>query len=264
MNDTHRKNRLRHLIATDYGRPADFVSATGISKGRVSQITGSKEPFGEGAARKLAVELGLHEDWFNHEWPTPKEEAKERRTARPTTEKKSANEGAAIYHLPSHGAQQEVNEEKETENGDLVIHQYDVGGGMGRARLLLSDQPGIIKSWRVNHDWLRQNIPTHSGVQNLAIVTGFGPSMIGMYNPGDPLLVDMGCKTVSHDAPYFFRIGEEGYIKLLQRVPEFDGPGFVIRAISKNPDYLPFDISPNNPHFEVLGKVLTVWKSEHF
>ncbi len=64
--------------------------------------------------------------------------------------------------------------------------------------------------------------------------------MIGMYNPGDPLLVDMGCKTVSHDAPYFFRIGEEGYIKLLQRVPEFDGPGFVIRAMSENRHDSPF------------------------
>lgn len=256
MNDAHRKARLKHLIATDYGRPSDFVRETGVSKGRVSQMTGTKEPFGEGAARKLAIELDLHEDWFNHNWPTPKEAARGIQygdTAISSTPNQ-VSECIGSYEVP---------DEAESEP-DLVIKQYDVYGGMGRGRVLLSEQPGIIKSWQVSHEWLHKNIPSYTNVKNLAIVTGFGPSMIGMFNPGDPLLVDMGVKTITHDAPYFFRIGEEGYIKILQRVPEFDGPGYVIRAISKNPDYPPFDISPKNPHFEVLGKVLTAWKSEHF
>lgn len=254
MNDAHRKARLNHLIASDYGRQADFVQATGISKARVSQIAGNKEPFGEGAARKLAGELDLHEDWFNHEWPTPKEATRAKYKSQPSLGTHHAQERAESYTASS---------DTESEP-DLVIKQYDVYGGMGTAKVLLSEQPGIIKSWHVNQEWLHKNVPTHSGVKNLAIVTGFGPSMIGMYNPGDPLLVDLGVRSVTHDAPYFFRIGEEGYIKLLQRVPEFDGPGYVIRAISKNSDYPPFDISPRNQHFEVLGKVLTVWKSEHY
>jgi len=83
-----------------------------------------------------------------------------------------------------------------------------------------------------------------------------------MFNPGDPLLVDKGVRTVDHEGVYFFRVGEEGFIKMIQRVPAFDGAGFVLRIISKNPDYPPYDISPTNPHFEVLGKVLTVWRSE--
>lgn len=261
MNDAHRKARLNHLIATDYGKPIDFARATGMNKARVSQITSAEEPFGEAAARNLARKLDLHDDWFNHTWPTPKEAGK----AGKSPDLSDVQESAAIYHLPhSNAGPERGSAAEEQQQGDLVIHQYDVGGGMGRARILLSDQPGVIKSWRVEHEWLAKNVPSHSGVHNLAIVTGFGPSMTGMYNPGDPLLVDMGCKSVTHDAPYFFRIGEEGYIKLLQRVPEFDGPGHVIRAISKNPDYPPFDISPKNPYFEVLGKVLTVWKSEHY
>lgn len=148
---------------------------------------------------------------------------------------------------------------------DLVITEFDTGGGMDTTgRLLLDDQPGIIKSWRVSHEWLRLNVPIHSGVRNLCIVTGFGPSMRPMFNPGDPLLVDTGVKTVNHEGVYFFRVGDEGYIKLIQRVPEFDGPGFCLRIISKNPDFPPYDISPKSPHFEVLGKVLTVWRSEQF
>lgn len=73
MNDEHRKARLNHLIATDYGRQADFVRATGIGKARVSQMAGKKEPFGEEAARRLAEELNLSPDWFNLSLPTPKE-----------------------------------------------------------------------------------------------------------------------------------------------------------------------------------------------
>ncbi|TYK74132.1 hypothetical protein FSY45_20040 [Comamonas sp. Z1] len=74
MNDAHRKTRLNYLIDHDYGRAAEFVRSTGISKARVSQMTSSAHPFGEVAARKLAQDLGLHEDWFNHTLPTPKEE----------------------------------------------------------------------------------------------------------------------------------------------------------------------------------------------
>ncbi|MFC7460779.1 S24 family peptidase [Hydrogenophaga defluvii] len=144
---------------------------------------------------------------------------------------------------------------------DVVIHQYGTGGAMGTG-LVLQEQPGIIKEWRVSDEWLRLNVPHYSAKKNLAIVTGFGPSMKPMFNPGDPLLVDTGVKVVDHEGVYFFRVGEEGFIKIVQRVPEFDGPGFVLRIISKNEDYKPYDISPKNPHFEVLGKVLTVWRSE--
>ncbi len=147
---------------------------------------------------------------------------------------------------------------------DVLIAQYDTGGAMGHGFNLTDHPPGLIKSWRVDHDWLRFNVPTHTGVKNLAIVTGFGPSMRPMFNPGDPLLVDTGVKVIDHEGVYFFRVGDEGYIKLVQRVPEFDGPGVILRVISKNPDFPPYDLSPKNPHFEVLGKVLTVWRSEQF
>lgn len=30
---------------------------------------------------------------------------------------------------------------------------------------------------------------------------------------------------------YFFRIGDESYFKLVQHVPEFEGPSFVLRII---------------------------------
>lgn len=148
---------------------------------------------------------------------------------------------------------------------DLVITQYDeTGGSMGHGFNLTDNPPGHIRSWRVTREWLRLNVPNHTGIKNLAIVTGFGPSMKPMFNPGDPLLVDTGVKVIDHEGIYFFRVGDEGFIKLIQRVPEFDGAAIRLRVISKNSDYPPYDLSPKNPHFEVLGKVLTVWRSEQF
>lgn len=156
--------------------------------------------------------------------------------------------------------------ESQASSSEVTIVQYDVSGGMDtRGKLVLeAEQPGIIKSWRVDRQWLELNVRSYTSLSNLCIVTGFGPSMKGMFNPGDPLLMDLGVNRVDHEGVYFFRVGDEGFIKILQRVPEFEGPGFRLRVISKNPDYPPYDLSPRNPHLIIIGKILTVWKSEQY
>jgi phage repressor protein C with HTH and peptisase S24 domain len=82
--------------------------------------------------------------------------------------------------------------------------------------------------------------------------------MRGMFNSGDPLLVDTGIKSLDYDGVYFFRIGDEGFIKTLQRIP---GDG--IRVISENKKYETWTIKPDM-EFQVLGKVLTVWESKNY
>lgn len=141
---------------------------------------------------------------------------------------------------------------------ELVINQYvDVRGAMGSG-ILLRDQPGQITKLSVNEEWLNKNVPFNTGKQNLAIVTGFGDSMRGMFNSGDPLLIDTGVKTLDYDGVYFFRVGSEGFIKRLQRIP---GDG--IRAISTNKEYESWTIT-KDMDFEVFGRVLKVWNSEDF
>jgi hypothetical protein len=140
----------------------------------------------------------------------------------------------------------------------VQIPQYSgIGGSMGKG-LLLRDQPGEIQQWTVTPEWVQKNVPSCTGIENLAIVTGFGPSMRGMFNPGDPLLVDRGVKSVEYDAVYFFRVGDEGFIKILQRVP-----GVGLRAISKNTEFETWTITPDMD-FEVFARVLKVWQSEDF
>lgn len=145
---------------------------------------------------------------------------------------------------------------------DHLIAQYDAAGAMGNGGLVLEEAPpGLIKSWKVDPEWLRLNVQHHTGIRNLCIVTGFGPSMKPKYNPGDPLLLDSGIKSVERggDGVYFFRVGNHGFIKQLQRIPTENG--LVLRAKSFNPDYDAFEIT-EKMDFAVFGKVLTVWRSE--
>lgn len=139
----------------------------------------------------------------------------------------------------------------------IIICQYETGGAMGHG-VELRDQPGVIQKWVVNHEWLQKNVKNFSAIDKLCIVTGFGDSMKGIYNPGDPLIVDTGVNSVDYDAIFFFRIGNEGFIKRLQRIP---GRGIV--AISENKAYQDWVID-GNMDFEVFGRVLKAWKSEDF
>ena len=140
---------------------------------------------------------------------------------------------------------------------EIVLKQYDAGGGMGSG-VELRDQPGLIHSWHVSPEWLQKNVPGFASKNGLCIVTGFGDSMQPMFNPGDPLIVDTSVNSVEFDAVYFFRVGNEGFIKRLQRIP---GQG--IAAISENKSYRDWIIS-DTMDFQVFGRVLKAWESKSF
>ena len=173
----------------------------------------------------------------------------------------SADSAKAIARAYSNGRplswfDESMNDLQGTEH-DVTLPQYKTGGSMGHG-LKLVDQPGTIKSWSVDKEWIRMNVKHHTSDGNLCIVTGFGDSMLGMYNPGDPLLVDKGVTRCDFDGVYFFRVGDEGFIKRLQRIP---GEGVLV--ISENSRYRDWTIKPDMD-FEVLAKVLKVWESKQF
>ena len=146
---------------------------------------------------------------------------------------------------------------QKTSRHGLTIEQYDAHGAMGNG-LVLRDQSGVINEWQVSDEWLRLNIKNASSYQNLKIVTGFGDSMKGMFNSGDPLIIDIGIKSVEFDSVYFFRVGNEGFIKRLQRIP-----GLGLRSISENKAYESWNIT-QDMDFEVFGRVLKLWQGVDF
>lgn len=122
--------------------------------------------------------------------------------------------------------------------------------------LVLRDQAGVIENWSVSSEWLCANLNGYTNTKNICIVTGFGDSMRPLFNPGDPLIVDTSKRTVDRDGVYFFRVGDEGFVKRLQRVP-----GNGLMAISDNSCYIPWTITAEMD-FEVFGRVVKVWRSD--
>ncbi|MDR0215937.1 MAG: helix-turn-helix transcriptional regulator [Comamonas sp.] len=248
--DDIRRDNLRR-IEQECGSPTEAARRIGMSLAQFSNLrdgakdsqTGKARGMRKETARRIETEIGKSVGWLDIDHTL---EASDQSATAP-----------APHSVPSGDRDQH----------DLVIAQYDVGGAMGNSGKLIleADPPGVIKSWRVDQEWLRLNVPAYTSVSNLCIVTGFGPSMKPIFNPGDPLLMDRGVNHVDHEGIYFFRLGDEGFIKIIQRVPNFDKPGFVLRIISKNKDdFPPYDISPKHPDFHVIGKILTVWRSEQY
>lgn len=204
----------------------DLEKISGVHQPTIHRIvTGESKDPRSSTIRKLAAALGLTESQLRGDEPLP--------------------DGTML--APSKKAED-----------NLEIPQFDTGGAMGGG-LVLQDQPGVIQSWKVSPEWLRKNVKGYNSAKSLCIVTGFGDSMRPMFNPGDPLLVDISVNTVDFDSIYFFRVGNEGFIKRLQRIP---GEG--LRVLSANRDnYEPWTIKPDMD-FEVFGRVLKVWRSEDF
>jgi phage repressor protein C with HTH and peptisase S24 domain len=143
------------------------------------------------------------------------------------------------------------------DDATVRIPQHSTGGAMGNG-VVLQDQPGLIRSLSVSRNWVLKNVRNYSALSNLAIVTGFGDSMRPMFEPGDPLLIDIGIRRVDHDGVYFFRVGDEGFIKRLQRVP---GTGLI--AISANTHYRDWIIT-DAMDFEVFGRVIKAWRGQDY
>lgn len=228
-----RRRRLQQLINDSYGgTAANFARAIERDPSYVSRML---YPAGKAGKKRIADDMiehmekkcGLPRGWFDNV---------------------SDAAGKKADIIPIRSAD------------EITIKQFATGGAMG-AGLELRDQPGVIQSWSVSPEWLHKNVKTYTAARNLCIVTGFGDSMRPMFNPGDPLIVDTGIHLVEYDAVYFFRVGNEGFIKRLQRIPT--ASGMIIRAKSENLKYDAWDITADMD-LEVFGRVLKVWRSEDF
>lgn len=239
-----RRERLRSLITDRFeGIQARLAAAIDRQADYVSRCLRGTKRIGEEFARHIEKTLGLPDLWLDGSVTS------------------DLQLGYDIEGKPP-GRRDAVTIPGERSNNqdrgmDVTIPQFDTGGAMGDG-LILRDQPGVIQAWRVSPEWLQKNVKNATSAQNLCIVTGFGDSMRPLFNPGDPLIVDRGVNRVDFDAIYFFRVGEEGFIKRLQRVP---GQGLV--ALSENKSYKEWVVTPDMD-FEVFGRVLKIWRGEDF
>ena len=218
--------RLRAAMQHAKLNQKQLIAKTGLAQSSVSSAMGRSK--GSADTPTYASACGVSAEWL------------------------SSGKGHMLDGIDTSG-----NNRSKNKPDELVIPQFDAGGAMG-VGLILRDQPGVIQSWHVNQEWMQKNIKSNTGAANLCIVTGFGDSMKGMFNSGDPLVLDSGVKTVDFDAVYFFRVEDEGFIKRLQRIP---GEG--IRVLSENKKYDSWTIKPGMD-FQVFGRVVKAWQGEDF
>lgn len=212
---------LERLIDDEYeGKPSVFEARTGIKMAQVNQWFSGYRSLRENAVDRLVEATEKPVGWFD----------------RAPSDAKRTDVALNEY--------------------EIAIPQYSSGGSMGQGLVLQGDQPGIIRTMIVSKEWAQKNLKSHTGIENLCIVTGFGDSMKPLYNPGDPLIVDQGVKSCDMDAVYFFRVENEGFIKRLQRIP---GEG--IWVLSANKEYKDWLIKKDSD-FEVFGRVMKAWRGE--
>jgi hypothetical protein len=248
VNEIRRRNLWSIVHPYGYSDQGvkSFADKTGKSEQRIRHLiakspdTDAVKNIGTASAREFERLLKINSAWLDH----PHEESWGGKLD--ATDKKACNADFTIVN--NYGDKNYVEIKQHT----------DVTGSMGHGSMLSDNQEESITSWQVTMEWANRNIPSNTGIENLRIVTGKGDSMKGMFNDGDPIIVDVGVNNVAYDAVYFFRIGDRGYIKRLQGMP--DGS---ILAISKNNEYRDMVIT-DDLDCQVFGRVLKVWQGESF
>jgi len=141
--------------------------------------------------------------------------------------------------------------------GGLTVATYsvpilEIGASMGVGQVQ-PEYETIIGRVALNRHWVHTRLPNVTSPRNIRIITGYGDSMAGTHEDGDPLFVDIGVTDVRVDAVYVFAMNDELYVKRLQRRP--DG---AITVISDNPKYPPYAIG-DRERVRVIGRVVGAW-----
>jgi Peptidase S24-like len=117
------------------------------------------------------------------------------------------------------------------------------------------NEPSIITDFRVSTKWFKTHIPPATETSNLHVITGMSNSENPTYSIGDPILIDAGINIVESDSVYFFKLNNMEFIKRIQRTA-----GGETRIMHTDDIHNSYIVEPNMD-FQVVGKVLKIWKS---
>lgn len=125
---------------------------------------------------------------------------------------------------------------KKAKAGEIAIPQFDVRAAMGSGQLP-NDYVEIIRHVTMHKSHLDLLGITYTSAANLAIITGWGQSMAGTINHGEPVFVDRGITQFIGDGVYVFTWDDLVYIKRVQKVSKTH-----FRIISDNREHDPFEV----------------------
>lgn len=137
--------------------------------------------------------------------------------------------------------------------GELLVPQYDIRAAMGAGQLP-PDYVETVRNLVVNEAHLRAHGVDYTAPENLAMITGWGQSMLGTINDKDPVMVDKGVNEFIGEGIYVLTWHEHMYIK---RVQILDGEHF--QLISDNDKYQMQKARVEDVIFH--AKVLLIWNA---
>lgn len=139
-------------------------------------------------------------------------------------------------------------------SGELSIPQFNVRGAMGSGQLP-ADYIEVIRHVTMHKSHLEMLGIAYTSPENLAIMTGWGQSMKGTINHGEPVFVDRGITTFVGDGVYAFTWDGLVYLKRLQKESKTH-----FKVISDNRNHDPFSV----PVTEIIihARALMVWNAQ--
>jgi phage repressor protein C with HTH and peptisase S24 domain len=201
----------------------------------------SGRDIGDRTARKIEAKLNKPAGWMDQLQKTVVQERQVSFRYRGQAGSSSRFEGVALVE-----SLQDVPQ--------VAVPRLEVRASMGAGELRHGID-AVVGKMELNVEWVRRHLPDVTATSNLRVITGIGDSMEPTFRDGDILLVDVGVHEVRIDAAYVFAIGDELFIKTLQRVP-----GSGLRVISDNKKYEPYVLNAETKEpVEIVGRVRWVW-----
>lgn len=132
----------------------------------------------------------------------------------------------------------------------IDLYDFELSAGDG---IINPDYPDVIASIHLTEEGLSQ-ILRRKSAEGVCIFKVPTDSMAPTIRPCDLVFIDTNVKSYIGEGVYAFRVNECNYIKRLQRLPTG-----VIRALSDNKLYEPFDITEELFNSaEIIGKFIRI------
>lgn len=128
----------------------------------------------------------------------------------------------------------------------VFVPRYNVAAAAGYGAPVFGEEPLFCLAFRKY--WIDNYVTKQP--EKLSVITVKGDSMEGVLNHGDSILINHA-ETDSRDGLYVLRIGNDLFVKRVQRIPG------KLLVTSENPRYAPFEIDLSNAQDDIaiIGRV---------
>lgn len=128
----------------------------------------------------------------------------------------------------------------------VFVPRYNVAAAAGYGEPVFGEEPLFCLAFRKY--WIDNYVTKQP--EKLSVITVKGDSMEGVLNHGDSILINHA-KTDPRDGLYVLRIGNDLFVKRVQRIPG------KLLVTSENPRYAPFEIDLSNTQDDIaiIGRV---------